>query len=145
MSQSAALLLAAFSNVPVAHANPLEDVARQLTRPEITPLEAAVALLDARSTLRDMQSLVGSSPDSRERFNGRKLWPAYAKWLRPVGPSAPVAAAVIAGSDVESTLSAQYGGTGGSNAEVDAVYVALGKVLTISGRTIRDEAQGAAA
>eukprot|EP00878_Enallax_costatus_P005028 GHUV01005288.1.p1 GENE.GHUV01005288.1~~GHUV01005288.1.p1 ORF type:complete len:236 (+),score=37.94 GHUV01005288.1:223-930(+) len=141
MSQSAALLLAAFSSVPVAHANPLEDVARQLTRPEITPLEAAVALLDARSTLRDMQSLVGSSPDSRDRFNGRKLWPAYAKWLRPVGPSAPVAAAVIAGSDVESTLSAQYGGTGDGNAEVDAVYVALGKVLTISGRTIRDEAQ----
>lgn len=46
-----------------------------------------------------------------------------------------------AGSDVESTLSSEYGGTGGSNAEVDAVYIALGKVLTISGRTIRDEAQ----
>lgn len=36
-----------------AFANPLEDVARQLTRPsDITPLDAAVALLDARSTLR---------------------------------------------------------------------------------------------
>lgn len=98
MSPSAALLLATLSsNVPAAHANSLEDVARQLTRPEITPVEAAVALLDARSTLRDMQPLVKSSPDSRERFKGRKLWPAYAKWLRPVGPSAPVAAAVIAG------------------------------------------------
>jgi hypothetical protein len=44
-----------------------------------------------------MQPLVASSVDSKDRFNGRKMWPAYAKWLRPVGPSAPVAAAVIAG------------------------------------------------
>lgn len=45
------------------------------------------------------------------------------------------------GTDTEATLSAEYGGTGGSNAAVDAVYVALGRVLTISGRTIKDEAQ----
>lgn len=45
------------------------------------------------------------------------------------------------GTDAEATLSAEYGGTGGSNAAVDAVYVALGRVLTISGRTIKDEAQ----
>lgn len=125
-----------------AAANPLEDIARQITRPaDITPLDAAVALLDARATLRDMSPLVESAPDSRERFVGRKLWPAYAKWLRPVGPSAPVAAAIISGIDTEATLSAEYGGTGGSNAAVDAVYVALGRVLTISGRTIKDEAQ----
>lgn len=48
---------------------------------------------------------------------------------------------VTAGTDTEATLSAEYGGTGGSNAAVDAVYVALGRVLTISGRTIKDEAQ----
>lgn len=125
-----------------AAANPLEDIARQITRPaDITPLDAAVALLDARSTLRDMAPLVASSVDSQERFDGRKLWPAYAKWLRPVGPSAPVAAAIISGTDTEANLSAEYGGTGGSNASVDAVYVALGRVLTISGRTIKDEAQ----
>jgi hypothetical protein len=47
----------------------------------------------------------------------------------------------VAGTDTEATLSAEYGGTGGSNAAVDAVYVALGRVLTISGRTIKDEAQ----
>lgn len=45
------------------------------------------------------------------------------------------------GTDAEATVSAEYGGTGGSNAAVDAVYVALGRVLTISGRTIKDEAQ----
>ncbi|KAF6256173.1 hypothetical protein COO60DRAFT_140330 [Scenedesmus sp. NREL 46B-D3] len=122
-------------------AGPLDNIARQLTRPDITPLEAAVALLDARATLRDMAPLVQSAADSRERFQGRKLWPAYAKWLRPVGPSAPVAAAIIAGTDTEATLSSQYGGTGGSSTAADAVYVALGRVLTISGRTIRDEAQ----
>lgn len=44
-----------------------------------------------------MQPLVASALDSKERFDGRKLWPAYAKWLRPVGPSAPVAAALIGG------------------------------------------------
>lgn len=127
---------------PAASAQgPLNDIARQLTRPEITPLEAAVALLDARATLRDMAPLVEAAADSPERFVGRKLWPAYAKWLRPVGPSAPVAAAIIAGTDTEATLSSEYGGTGSSNATVDAVYVALGRVLTISGRTIKDEAQ----
>jgi hypothetical protein len=49
--------------------------------------------------------------------------------------------ALLIGTDAEATLSAEYGGTGGSNAAVDAVYVALGRVLTISGRTIKDEAQ----
>jgi hypothetical protein len=45
-----------------AAANPLEDIARQITRPaDITPLDAAVALLDARATLRDMSPLVSSS------------------------------------------------------------------------------------
>jgi hypothetical protein len=45
-----------------AAANPLEDIARQITRPsDNTPLDAAVALLDARATLRDMSSLVSSS------------------------------------------------------------------------------------
>lgn len=80
-----------------AVAGPLEDVARGLTRPEVTELEAAVSLLDARATLRDMGPLVASAPDSRERFDGRRLWPAYARWLRPVGPAAPVAASIIAG------------------------------------------------
>jgi hypothetical protein len=46
-----------------------------------------------------------------------------------------------AGTNTEATLSADYGGTGSSSSPVDAVYVALGRVLTISGRTIRDEAQ----
>jgi hypothetical protein len=53
----------------------------------------------------------------------------------------PCCICVPAGIDTEATLSAEYGGTGGSNAAVDAVYVALGRVLTISGRTIKDEAQ----
>lgn len=47
----------------------------------------------------------------------------------------------VAGTDTEATLSAEYGGTGSNTSPVDAVYIALGRVLTISGRTIRDEAQ----
>eukprot|EP00775_Hariotina_reticulata_P001524 gene1524-1862_t len=141
--QTAVIMTLPLVHTQSAFANPLEDVARQLTRPsDITPLDAAVALLDARSTLRDMQPLVASALDSKDRFDGRKLWPAYAKWLRPVGPSAPVAAALIGGTDTEATLSAEYGGTGSlTSSPVDAVYISLGRVLTISGRTIRDEAQ----
>lgn len=47
---------------PVAvWANPLEELARQVTRPsDITPLDAAVALLDARAILKDMTPLVGT-------------------------------------------------------------------------------------
>eukprot|EP00879_Flechtneria_rotunda_P002977 GHRR01003195.1.p1 GENE.GHRR01003195.1~~GHRR01003195.1.p1 ORF type:complete len:247 (+),score=70.83 GHRR01003195.1:79-819(+) len=141
---SAAVLVSYLTSIPTALAieNPLQNIARQFTRPaDITPLDATVALLDARNTLRDMAELVASPLDSKERFDGRKMWPAYAKWLRQVGPSAPVAAAVINGTDAEATLSSEYGGSGGSNASVDSVYIALGKVLTISGRTIRDEAQ----
>jgi hypothetical protein len=44
--------------VQPAAANPLEGIARQLTRPDVTPLEAAVSLLDARAILRDMAPLV---------------------------------------------------------------------------------------
>lgn len=71
-------------------------------------LQAAVALLDARATLRDMAPLVEAAADSPERFVGRKLWPAYAKWLRPVGPSAPVAAAIIAGAGVSGVAGRCY-------------------------------------
>lgn len=52
------------------------------------------------------------------------------------------------GTDTEATLSADYGGSGSTASPVDGLYAAFGRVLTISGRTIRDEAQvrwGAAA
>lgn len=138
-----AIVPALTAAVPAAQANPLQDVARQFVRPEnVTSEQAVAALLDARSILRDMRDVVASPLDSQERFYARKMWPAYAKWLREVGPSAPVVSGIIAGTDKEATLSEEYGGMAGQAAgPVDAVYIALGKVLTISGRTIREEAQ----
>jgi hypothetical protein len=56
---AAGLLSSSLLQPQAAAANPLEDIARQLTRPEITPLDAAVALLDARATLKEMAPLVG--------------------------------------------------------------------------------------
>lgn len=51
--QTASIVTLPLIRTQAAFANPLEDVARQVTRPsDITPLDATVALLDARSTLR---------------------------------------------------------------------------------------------
>jgi hypothetical protein len=170
-SRRSALLLAATSlllatPLPPAHANPLEDATRAYLRPTdaLTDEQAVAALMDARSTLKDLAQLAATPMESRERFEGRKLWPAYARWLRPAGPAAPrVVALALGGKDVESTLSARYGGAaaagGGGGGEAaaaataaassskqqqplgDELYRSLGAVLTISGRTIREEAQ----
>jgi hypothetical protein len=57
--------------------------------------------------------VVATSEDSQERFQARKMWPAYAKWLREVGPSVPVVSSVINAADKEALLSEQYGGRSG--------------------------------
>ena len=116
------------------------------------------------------QEIAATPQDSDLRFVSRKDWPAFAKRLREVshrlsnvstrthgaapghdavrllpqvGPAAPVVASVAFGNlDKEATLSEEYGGKAGNQpGVVDRVYIALGKVLTISGRTIRPEAQ----
>ena len=161
-SRRAALLSAASSFLVLgspsqpALANPPEDATRAVLRPAnaLTDEEAVAALLDARSTLKDLAQLAATPPDSRERFEGRKLWPAFARWLRPAGPAAPrVVSLALGGKDAEATLSARYGGAaagGGDEAAAasssqqplgDELYRSLGAVLTISGRTIREEAQ----
>jgi hypothetical protein len=183
-SRRAALLLLSAASAPLvllplapraAHANPLEDATRAYLRPSegLTDEQAVAALMDARSTLRELAQLAATPSDSRERFEGRKLWPAFARWLRPAGPAAPrVVALALGGKDAEATLSARYGGAAaGSGAAAaaeaeaeaaaspspspspspssssqprplgDELYRSLGAVLTISGRTIREEAQ----
>ncbi|KAJ9505719.1 hypothetical protein QJQ45_006414 [Haematococcus lacustris] len=119
------------------------DLARRVLRPaDLDEVQAVVALLDARSTLRDIAALAATGPESKERFDGRKLWPAYARWLREAGPAAPTVARLVTGStDGEDTLSEMYGGKAELPGATDAVYRGLGRVLTISGRTIRPEAQ----
>jgi hypothetical protein len=160
LSATSLLLLAPTSS---ALANPLEDATRAYLRPAdaLTDEQAVAALLDARSTLKDLAQLAATPLDSRERFDGRKLWPAFARWLRPAGPAAPrVVSLALGGKDAEATLSARYGGAaaGGAGEEAgapssssssssqpqplgDELYRSLGAVLTISGRTIREEAQ----
>eukprot|EP00877_Chromochloris_zofingiensis_P009844 jgi/Chrzof1/5112/Cz15g11250.t1 len=139
-----ALSAAASMAAPVAAvASPLQDITRLVLRPDtLTSQDAVVALLDARSILKEIAELAATPQDSEARFRARKMWPAYAKWLRQVGPSAPVVAALVAGgSDAEATLSSEYGGRSSGAGATDAVYISLGRVLTISGRTIKPEAQ----
>eukprot|EP00891_Asterochloris_glomerata_P007379 jgi/Astpho2/7379/Aster-x0315 len=90
---------------------------RGYTRPDIAPDVAIVSLMDARGTLTELK----------------------------VSSAAPIVAALATGSQSEATLSKLYGGSaeeGVSELSVAVpVYEAIGKVITISGRTIRKEAQ----
>jgi len=119
------------------------DLVRNVVRPqnEYTPTEAVVVLMDARSTLREVKALASTPPDSEERFKGRSQWPGFATRLRPSGPATPIVASLSSGGDREETIGQMYGGKAGEPGVVDKVYLSLGKVLTISGRTIRKEAQ----
>lgn len=124
-------------------ANILEDVARQVLRPDLTLQEAVVQLLDASSTLKDLAELAATPLDSEIRFKSRFILPALASRLRPVGAATPVVAQVVTGtSNKEATLGTYYGGQASTGSQAtDKVYDAMGRVLTISGRTIRIEAQ----
>ncbi|KAG1664010.1 hypothetical protein FOA52_010526 [Chlamydomonas sp. UWO 241] len=103
--------------------------------------------MDARSVLKEISEIAATPLDSGLRFQSRKLWPAFAKTLREVGPAAPVVAALVnGGGDSEATLSELYGGTAGnSTGPADRVYAGLGAVLTTSGRTIGGLAQNSPA
>ncbi|KAG2492626.1 hypothetical protein HYH03_009042 [Edaphochlamys debaryana] len=104
--------------------------------------DAIVILMDARSTLRTIQSIAATPLDSEERFRARAFWPAYAKRLRAVAGAAPVAGAAALGvSDKAEAMGVPFGGKAEGAGLVDPVFVSLGRVLTISGRTITAEAQ----
>ncbi|KAK9843839.1 hypothetical protein WJX81_008488 [Elliptochloris bilobata] len=128
-----------------ARASLVDGLVRQLVRPDVDARAALVTLMDARGALYQLRDLAATEPDSRERFQARRDLPALAKRLREVGTAAPVLAALAGGGDREATVSALYGGSGGGAATADAVYAAIGNVVTISGRTIRPEAQASPA
>ncbi|KXZ51009.1 hypothetical protein GPECTOR_14g250 [Gonium pectorale] len=138
-----AALLGSLLGPSPASADVVKDLLRGYTRPDVGTQDAVVILMDARSTLKEIQGIAATPSDSEERFRARAFWPAYAKRLRAVAEAAPVVAGVVVGAgDKEETLSEYYGGKAAEGAGVaDAVYQALGRVLTISGRTIRAEAQ----
>ncbi|GIL82219.1 hypothetical protein Vretimale_7194 [Volvox reticuliferus] len=143
------IILTTISGMPMlalqpAAADVLRDALREFTRPDVSAKDAVVILLDAQSTLREIQGIAITSPNSQERIRARAFWPAYAKRLRAVAEAAPVVARVVIGaSDKEETLSEYYGGKAEGTGAADAIYQGLGRVLTISGRTIRQEAQDA--
>lgn len=100
-------------------------------------------LMDAKGTLVELQKLADSPEGSQLRFQSRVLLPGMAKRLREVGMAAPIAAALATGTrDKEAELSENYGGAAGTKGgAADPVYASIGRVVTISGRTIRYEAQ----
>ncbi|CAK0779428.1 hypothetical protein CVIRNUC_004772 [Coccomyxa viridis] len=138
---SAALTAGALARGGPANAGLLQDITKNVVRPELGSTDALVMMMDARGMLYELKDLAATPRDSRERFEARRLLPGMAKRIREVGQAAPVVAALIKGTDKERVVSEQYGGSGGDNASTDAVYAAIGNVVTISGRTIRKEAQ----
>lgn len=69
----------------------------------------------------------------------QRLIPTYARYLREVGPAAPVVASLANGGSREVQVSEVYGGESGGGA-ANPLYAAVGRVLTISGLGIRPEA-----
>ncbi|CAL8469903.1 g9445 [Coccomyxa elongata] len=124
-----------------AYANIVQDLAKGFVRPDLASEEAAVVMMDARGTLYELKDLARTPADSQERVEARRLLPGMAKRLREVGMAAPVLTALIKGTQKESVVSEMYGGNGGERAATDEVYSAIGNIVTISGRTIRKEAQ----
>ena len=43
------------AGAPAAHASPVQDLARGFLRPDVAPLDAVVVLMDAKSTLKEIQ------------------------------------------------------------------------------------------
>lgn len=128
---------------PGAHANVIQDYVERSQRPVMTPEQALVKLLDARGILYELEELAKTDSNSSQRFEARRLLPGMAKSLRQVGMAAPVLVAEVMGSDARSTVSKEYGGSGTDAAAAKAtpVYSAIGQIITISGRTIKKEAQ----
>eukprot|EP00884_Botryococcus_braunii_P019375 jgi/Botrbrau1/6120/Bobra.331_2s0015.1 len=124
-----------------AQAGVVEDLAKAWTRPSVSPEEAVMRLMDAKGTLQELRALAATPSNSRERFEARALLPGMAARLREVASAAPVAAGLATGGDGEASLSALYGGKGDELGAAVPVYNAIGRVVTISGRTIRPEAQ----
>jgi len=120
----------------------LQDATRAVVRPGEEVETAVVKLLDARGTLLELRELAATAPNSDERFRARRILPGMAKRLRELGPSVPPLVALTAEGGAEAQLSYEYGGTGGdTSGGAVPIYIAIGDVITISGRTIKKEAQ----
>ncbi|XP_075265979.1 uncharacterized protein LOC142358469 [Convolutriloba macropyga] len=118
------------------------DLVKAVLRPQaLSPEDALVQLLDARGTSLELQMLADTPLDSKERFEARAILPGMATALRKVQDAAPSALTLI-NDDVEANLGSRYGGNAeaGEKGVLDDVYISIGRVLTLSGRTIRADA-----
>lgn len=128
-----------------AQADLIRDLVKGYVRPDVAADQAIMQLMDARGTLLELKALAATAPNSQERFEARRVLPGMATRLRQVSSAAPVAAALASGTASEATLSRLYGGSAAEGVSelsmAIPVYEAIGRVITISGRTIRKEAQ----
>jgi hypothetical protein len=86
----------------------------------------------AASTL---QELANTPVDSEERFRARALLPGMAGRLRAVGPSIGALLPALGETD-DAALTARYGGEATTESPAEAVYRAIGRTITISGRCV---------
>eukprot|EP01023_Acetabularia_acetabulum_P065244 TRINITY_DN8616_c0_g1_i4.p1 TRINITY_DN8616_c0_g1~~TRINITY_DN8616_c0_g1_i4.p1 ORF type:complete len:255 (-),score=39.02 TRINITY_DN8616_c0_g1_i4:277-942(-) len=125
-----------------AEASVLQDLGRKYIREaEILPEDAVQQLIKAQNTLKNLKMIAEIPQQSDLRRKYEAYYPGMAKQLRQLESVAPV---VVNASNKqgEDNLSVKYGGNvSDGKGVVDSLFEALGEVLTISGRTIKDEAR----
>lgn len=141
LAWTAALVTPAALSAAPAWAGIVGDAARLYLRPDVPTEQAIVALLDVRGVLYELRDIAATPADSKIRFQSRRILPGMAKRLREVQATAPFLVALVQEGNREATLSPLYGGLGNDEEGATPLYEAIGKIVTISGRTIRIEAQ----
>ncbi|GMH35848.1 hypothetical protein BSKO_03716 [Bryopsis sp. KO-2023] len=136
---SLGLIAPVLVDVPATKANLLQDFTKVIARPDVDDATALVMLLDARGVLLEVNALALTPRDSDLRKEYNSFLPGMARRLRDVGRAAPALAASLTGVTKDGTLSDAYGGDAGAeegSGLVDPIFIAVGKVLTSSGRGI---------
>ncbi|CAG9460441.1 unnamed protein product [Pedinophyceae sp. YPF-701] len=115
---------------------------------KLTPQDALSTLADTRLALTQVVKVASTDKTDDTRRVAEKYYPRWAKAVRGVGD----ASIFLAETYSLSKLSDRYGGDqeGGGlkegtsftqRSELDEMLYAMGKVITLSGRTIREEAR----
>eukprot|EP01026_Neomeris_dumetosa_P053135 TRINITY_DN4741_c0_g1_i6.p2 TRINITY_DN4741_c0_g1~~TRINITY_DN4741_c0_g1_i6.p2 ORF type:complete len:220 (+),score=21.30 TRINITY_DN4741_c0_g1_i6:213-872(+) len=129
-------------HVKNAGADVLQDLGRKFLREDtMEPIDAIVDVIFANNTLQTLKTIAALPKDSDERTQYESYYPGMAKRLRLVAQAAPVVADIV-NQQGENNLSVKYGGNlEEGQGVVDSLFEAVGRVLTLSGRTIREEAR----
>jgi len=126
---------------------------KKAERAQYTPEMARKRLEDAKAVLTELIKVAQSEPGSELRKSSERYYPGYARAVREVAQPAVFLAENSDKGLKASALSQRYGGNvaEGSGLKEGEVFVrksplddllfSLGRVITISGRTIRQEAR----